>query len=177
MLEPGQVVRSPRGTVIEVLENTPERFSIRRRFPPGTGAGKSHYHLDSNERFTVVEGEAVGSIEGEERLLRPGDVLEVPPSSPHVHPHPISEPAVVEQEMFPRPDFVPIFFASYFTWLEEGRCDRQDEPTVGQVMAIMRKAKGHTWVTGVPVTAQRGLAAVMGRAAEMRGFHPVLPTR
>lgn len=177
MLEPGQVVHSPRGTVVEVLENTPERFRIRRTFPPGTGAGKSHYHLDGSERFTVIEGSAVGSLEGEDRLLAPAEVMEVPPGTPHVHPHPIDGRAVIEHEIFPRPDFVPVFFASYLTWLQDGRCDAQDEPTLAQVMAILRIAHGNTWVTGVPVVAQKGLAAVVGRVAAMRGLRPVVPSR
>jgi hypothetical protein len=37
MLEPGLTVTSPRGTVVEILENTPERFALKRILPPGTG--------------------------------------------------------------------------------------------------------------------------------------------
>lgn len=177
MLEPGQVVRSPRGTVIEVLENSPERFRIRRTFPPGTGAGKAHYHLDGSERFTVIEGSAVGSVDGEDRLLVAGEVMEVAPATSHVHPHPIDGRAVIEHEIFPRPDFVPVYFGSYLTWLEEGRCDAQDEPTMSQVMAILRVAHGNTWVTGVPIAAQKGVAALVGRMAAMRGLRPVVPSR
>ncbi|MBJ7519381.1 MAG: cupin domain-containing protein [Solirubrobacteraceae bacterium] len=177
MLEPGQVVRSPRGTTIEVLENSPERFRIRRTFPPGTGAGKAHYHLDGSERFTVIEGSAVGSVDGEDRLLVAGEVMEVAPATSHVHPHPIDGRAVIEHEIYPRPDFVPVYFGSYLTWLEEGRCDVQDEPTISQVMAILRVAHGNTWVTGVPITAQKGVAALVGRIAAMRGLRPVVPSR
>jgi hypothetical protein len=30
MLEPGFTVTSPRGTVVEILENTPKRFVVKR---------------------------------------------------------------------------------------------------------------------------------------------------
>ena len=49
MLEPGTVVRSPRGTVVEILENTPERFRLRRELPPATGKGPSHRHTNGVE--------------------------------------------------------------------------------------------------------------------------------
>ena len=66
--------------------------------------------------------------------LRSGDVMEVPVGSAHVHPHTdASTTAVVEHTIEPRPRFVPVFFASWLTWLGEGKVDRQDEPTLGDV--------------------------------------------
>jgi hypothetical protein len=50
MLEPGFVVTSPRGTVVEILENTPQRFQLKRTLPPGTGKTPSHRHDNGIER-------------------------------------------------------------------------------------------------------------------------------
>jgi mannose-6-phosphate isomerase-like protein (cupin superfamily) len=103
MLEPGFTVTSPRGTVIEVLENTPERFVLRRRLPPMTGRTPSHRHDDGIERFRLLEGAATGMVGGEERALHPGDVIEVPVSTAHVHPHThAGQTAVVEHAIEPR---------------------------------------------------------------------------
>jgi mannose-6-phosphate isomerase-like protein (cupin superfamily) len=176
MLEPGFTVTSPRGTVIEVLENTPERFVLRRALPPGTGRTPSHRHDDGIERFRLLEGAATGTVGDEERHLLPGDVTEVPVSTAHVHPHThAGQTAVVEHVIEPRPRFVSVFFASYLTWLGEGRVDAQDEPTLLQVMAVIKDGGGGTWVSGPPVAAQRVLAGVLGRVANARGIRPVVP--
>ena len=44
MLEPGFTVTSPRGTVVEIVENTPERLVLKRILPPGTGGTPLHRH-------------------------------------------------------------------------------------------------------------------------------------
>jgi quercetin dioxygenase-like cupin family protein len=174
MLEPGTVVRSPRGTVVEVLENTPDRFRLRRELPPATGKGPSHRHTNGVERFQVLDGEATGTAAGETRLLRAGDVLEVPLGAPHVHPHTATDAiAVVEQTIEPRPRFVEVFFGSWLTWLAEGKVDTQDEATLLGVMAVLREGGGGTWVVGPPVAAQKALAAVLGRVAAARGYRAV----
>jgi mannose-6-phosphate isomerase-like protein (cupin superfamily) len=176
MLEAGFVVTSPRGTVVEILENTPQRFQLKRTLPPGTGKTPSHRHDNGIERFRVLEGTATGSVDGTARSLGPGDVMEVPVSSAHVHPHTdASTAAVVEHTIEPRPRFVPVFFASWLTWLGEGKVDRQDEPTLLQVMAIIREGGGGTWVTGPPVALQKGLATVLAAVANARGIQPVVP--
>jgi mannose-6-phosphate isomerase-like protein (cupin superfamily) len=176
MLEPGFVVTSPRGTVMEILENTPERVRLKRTLPPGTGKTPSHRHDDGIERFRILDGEATGSVGRTTRTLRPGDVMEVPAGSPHVHPHTgAATTAVVEHTMEPRTPFVPVFFASYLTWLGEGKVDGQDEPTLLQVMAIIKVGAGGTWVSGPPVAVQKVLAAVLGTVAAARGIRPVVP--
>jgi hypothetical protein len=68
-----------------------------------------------------------------------------------------------------------VFFASYLTWLAEGKVDRQDEPTLLQVMAIIDAGGGGTWVTGPPVAAQKILARLLARVARARGIMPVVP--
>jgi mannose-6-phosphate isomerase-like protein (cupin superfamily) len=176
MLEPGFTVSSPRGTVVEILENTPERFVLKRVLPPGTGRTPPHRHDNGIERFRLLEGAATGSVGGSERSLQPGDAMEVPMGTAHVHPHThAGTTATVEQAIEPRPRFVPVFFASWLTWLGEGRVDAQDEPTLLQVMAIFKEGGGGTWVMGPPVVAQQVLAKVLGRVPNARGIRPVVP--
>lgn len=175
MLEPGFTVHSPRGTIIEVLANAPDRFVLRRTLPPGTGKTPAHVHLDGVERFRLLAGRATGVVDGVERALEAGQAMEVPAGTSHVHPHTGEDRAVVEHVIEPRPRFVSVFFASYLTWLGEGRVDEQDEPPLLAVMAIMRVGGGGTWVAGPPVALQRGLAAVLGRVANARGWRPVEP--
>lgn len=176
MLEPGSVVSSPRGTVVEILENRLEHFAIKRTLPPRTGKTASHRHENGIERFRVIEGRATGSVDGQERTLGPGDAMEVPRNTAHVHPHTDdSTTAVIEHVIEPRPEFVAIYFASWLTWLREGRVDRQEEPGLLQIMAVLHAGGGGTWVTGPPVAAQRALAAALSRVASARGYRTVAP--
>ena len=176
MLAPGFTVSSPRGTVVAILENTPERFALKRMLPPRTGKTPSHYHDNGIERFRILEGEATGSVGRTTRVLRAGDVMEVPVSSAHVHPHTAAgSTATVEHTIEPRPRFVAVFFASWLTWLAEGRVDKQDEPTLLQIMAIIKEGGGGTWVSGPPIGVQTALATVLGSLANARGIRAVVP--
>jgi mannose-6-phosphate isomerase-like protein (cupin superfamily) len=142
MLEPGFVVTSPRGTVVEIIENAPQRFQLKRTLPPGTGRTRSHRHDNGIERFHLLEGAATGSVDGTSRSLRPGDVMEVPVGSAHVHPHTdASTTAVVEHTIEPRPRFVPVFFASWLTWLAEGKVEPLG-PAVDQLAARPSPGRG-----------------------------------
>jgi mannose-6-phosphate isomerase-like protein (cupin superfamily) len=171
MLAPGTVVTSPRGTRVEVLENDRNRFSMRRSLPPGTGKTPAHRHLDGVERFEIIDGAATGSVDGAARLLGSGDVLDVPVGSSHVHPHTAAgATATVVHTIEPRPRFVEVFFESWFGWLERGQTDAQEEPTLLEIMAVIKDGGGGTWLAGPPVVLQKGLAQVLGRVAERRGI-------
>jgi hypothetical protein len=64
VLEPGHVVTSPRGTVMEILENTPDRFRLKRTLPPATGKTPSHRHDNGIERFRVLRAPRPGRSTG-----------------------------------------------------------------------------------------------------------------
>jgi mannose-6-phosphate isomerase-like protein (cupin superfamily) len=171
VLDPGTSVRSPRGTVVEIVDNRPDRFVLRRTLPPGTGRTAPHRHFDGVERFRVLEGEAVGRVGRTKRVLRPGDVMEVPVGSMHIHPHTRrGTSAVVEHEIEPRVRFVEVYFRSWFAWLAEGRVDRQDEPTLLGVMAVVGEGAGGTYIAGVPVALQKAIAPSLARVAARRGY-------
>jgi mannose-6-phosphate isomerase-like protein (cupin superfamily) len=174
VLEPGQIVRSPRGTVVEILENSPERFRLRRSLPPDTGKTPSHRHTNGVETFLVAEGEATGTAAGVTRTLAAGDTLAVPVGAQHVHPHTgPTATAVIEQTIEPRPRFVEVFFASWLTQLAAGHVDSQDEPKLLAVMSVINHGGGGTWVVGPPVAIQRALAAVLAPVAAARGYGAV----
>jgi mannose-6-phosphate isomerase-like protein (cupin superfamily) len=168
-VEPGTVVRSPRGTVVEVLEDSPARFLLRRTLPPQTGKTAPHRHEDVGaERFRVLEGTATAKLDGRTVRLAAGDTLEVPLGKSHVHPHTgAGQTALIEHEVADPPGFVALYFPNWLRWLERGEVDRQDEPTLLQIMAILRASPGGTWVQGPPVAVQRALAAVLGRVKRL----------
>ncbi len=169
-LQPGAVTTSASGTVIEILENTPERIKIRRTMPENTGKVPDHFHENGVETFQVIEGSATGSVDQVECRLGPGDLLEIPVGSRHVHPFTSpGETAVVEAWIEPRPEFAQTYFASWLQWLKDGKTDKQDEITFLQVMALLKDGGGGTWVSGPPVPVQKVLGQVLGRVANLTG--------
>lgn len=174
LLEAGTTLKSPRGTQIEILENTPERFSIRRGLPPGTGEGKAHRHVTVDENFEILEGEASGSVDDKPRALRAGDVLDVPLGSTHVHPHTAAgQTAVLIHTIVPRPRFVEVYSQSWLTWMAEGKTNEQDEPTLLQLMAILKEGGGGTWASGPPIALQKVLTPLLGQIAALCGIRAV----
>jgi mannose-6-phosphate isomerase-like protein (cupin superfamily) len=156
---------------VEVLENAPERFVVVRTLPPETGKTANHWHEEQVERFEVLEGSATGALRGQERRLTAGDVLEVPLETPHVHPYTSAgETATVKLTIEPRPPFVEVYFASWFRWLNDGRVDKQEEPPLLGIMAIIREGGGGSWLKGPPIAMQKALASVLGRVAALRGY-------
>ena len=150
----------------------PDRCAIRRTLVPGTGKTAPHRHLEAaKERFTLLEGEATGRIEKQERRLSAGDVLEIPRGAAHVHPHTgAGQTAVVEHVIEPCPAFPRVYFPSWLKWLAEGRVDDQDEPTFLGIMSVIATANGDSWVAGPPIGVQRTLARVLARVANRRGY-------
>ena len=170
-MEPGESVTSPRGTVIELVESTPERLVVRRTLPPKTGKTAPHRHDNGVERFRIIEGTAIGKVGRNKRTLGPGDVMEVPIGNPHVHPHTeAGATAVYEHVVEPRTPFVDVYFPAWTRWLEEGRVDRQDEPTLLGIMAVIKAGAGGTWVAGVPVGLQKLAARGLAPLAARRGY-------
>ena len=177
MLQTGDVIKSPRGTRVEILENTPERISFKRSFPPLTGGTKSkaHRHTSTHETFEVLAGEAGALVDGRELRLEPGDVLEIPLGSAHVNPYTTEvHTATLVHTVTPRTRGVEVYFTSWLHWLEQGEADATDEPTSLQIAAIIKEGgRAGTWRSGTPVFLQRIALPILGLIAGLRGIRAV----
>jgi mannose-6-phosphate isomerase-like protein (cupin superfamily) len=173
----GQIFVSPRGTRVTILENSPERISFERTFPPLTGGTKSkaHRHTVGQESFTLLEGDASGSIDGRERALAVGAELQIPLGSTHVNPHTTADQtATIVQTVSPRSRAVEVYFTSWCAWLADGKADDHDEPTMMQIGAIIKEGgRGGTWASGLPESLQRVLLPALGVVAGLVGTRAV----
>jgi mannose-6-phosphate isomerase-like protein (cupin superfamily) len=177
MLQAGDIVKSPRGTRVEILENSPERISFRRTFPPLTGGtkGKAHRHTSTLETFEMVAGDASALVDGRERPLEPGDALEIQLGSSHANPYTKEgNTATLVHSVTPRTRGVEVYFTSWLHWLEQGEADARDEPTFLQIAAIIREGgRAGTWTSRLPVFVQRIGLPILGLIAELRGIRAV----
>lgn len=177
MLQTGDVIKSPRGTRVEILESTPERISFQRSFPPLTGGTKrkAHRHTSTSETYKMLAGDASALVDGREHRLQPGDVLEIPLRSSHVNPYTKEgDTATLVHTVTPRTRGVEVYFTSWLHWLEQGEADARDEPTALQIAAIVKEGgRAGTWTSGTPVFLQRLVLPVLGLIAELRGIRAV----
>lgn len=93
-------------------EQTEGRYSIVREiFKPGMSSYPGHSHHFHSEVFFIVSGVMEWTVNGETKKIGPGDLVYIPPNSPHagrvvgdedVHALMIYEPAGYERNYFRR---------------------------------------------------------------------------
>jgi mannose-6-phosphate isomerase-like protein (cupin superfamily) len=68
---------------IRIRRRTPEALEVEGTWGPGGSPPPKHFHPDQDERFEVLEGTLTARVDGEQRELQPGDVLEIPRRAVH----------------------------------------------------------------------------------------------
>jgi len=68
---------------------------VEATYPPHSSPPPMHLHPQQDERFTVLSGRMHAVVDGVDRELAEGDVLEVPRGTPHQMWNPADEPAVM----------------------------------------------------------------------------------
>ena len=75
------------GAIVRELAS-PRNSSLTRhslaeiRHPPGT-CSQEHYHTEAEEVYYVLEGQGAVRVDGETRLIGPGDVVVIVPGQRH----------------------------------------------------------------------------------------------
>jgi quercetin dioxygenase-like cupin family protein len=90
----------PREEVV-VIEDTPDVFLVEATYGPSSSPPPPHFHPSQDERFEVLEGAVCVRLDGEERRLEVGDVVEVPRTVPHQFWNPTDAPSRVRWETRP----------------------------------------------------------------------------
>ncbi len=73
-------------TIRSILDraNAPvENQSLAEATVPAGTATERHYHKASEEFYFILEGEGTMEIDGEEKKVRPGDAILIPPHARH----------------------------------------------------------------------------------------------
>jgi hypothetical protein len=95
-------------------------------------------HPRQPERFEVRLGRIQLRVGKEERVVGPGEVVEVPTGTPHVWTNPFDEQAVVDVQFRPALD-TEAFFESYFALANDGKVS----PMSGMPGGLQLLAIGH----------------------------------
>ena len=68
---------------VTVRGHSPDLLEVEGSWDAHGSAPPPHFHPDQDERFEVLEGELTAVVDGKERVLRPGETLEVPRGAVH----------------------------------------------------------------------------------------------
>jgi mannose-6-phosphate isomerase-like protein (cupin superfamily) len=175
MAEAGQVIEHPvtgeRITWIETAADTGGKllhFELAMA-PHGFVAGR-HVHPGQQERFEIRLGRIQLRDGQGERIVGAGEIVEVPPGTPHVWHNPFEEQAVVDVQFRPALDS-EAFFESYFALANDGKVSSKSGMPAGlQLMAFAHEYRHEVaappplgWVIGPTV-------AILGPIARRLGF-------
>jgi quercetin dioxygenase-like cupin family protein len=119
MAQPGQTVENratgERVTFVRTAADTNgELLELDLVWPREGLRAPEHVHPEMEERYQVTAGTAAFRIGGEERTGRPGDVITVPPGTPHLAWNPTGGEVRLKVEFRPAlrwEDFVERLFA------------------------------------------------------------------
>jgi quercetin dioxygenase-like cupin family protein len=171
----------------DVLENpvTGERAVFRRTaaetggealeydlfFRPQGFVVKEHLHPSQDERHEVVDGRLGLVLEGEERVLEPGDVVVVKAGTPH-RLFPVDEGQVqVRFELRPAlrtQELLELFFRL----AREGKVSKKGNPGLLELAVIAREYEPEGYATKPPLGVQRAIFGPLAALARLLGRRP-----
>lgn len=119
MARAGQSVENPatgeRVTFVKTAADTGgELLVLELEWPRPGERAPEHVHPEAEERYEVVEGTGAFRVGGEERTAGPGEVVIVPPGTPHFAWNPTDQPVRLKVEFRPAlrwEEFVERLFA------------------------------------------------------------------
>lgn len=68
---------------VRIREHTPKALEVEGTWGPNGSPPPKHFHPAQDERFEVLEGVLTTRVDGEQRELRAGDVIEIPRGAVH----------------------------------------------------------------------------------------------
>lgn len=164
---------------------TGERIVFRRRsrdtggellemdlyLAPGGFIAAPHVHPNQEERFEISGAAVMFRVGRSERLVQPGEVVVVPPGTPHVWWNPSEEEAAARVQF--RPALATeTFFETFFGLASDGKVNRKGLPNFLH-MSVLANAYRREMQLPAPMQAILGTLALalgpLGRALGYRG--------
>ena len=130
-----------------------------------------HYHPYQRERFEVLSGRLEVMVDGKERTLGEGEVLTVPPGTPHAM---WSEETGTRVNWQTRPAMkTGSFFETLWSLAGDGETDESGAPNLLQMAVIAREFADEFRLARPPWPVQRALFAALAPAGRLLGYRVV----
>jgi quercetin dioxygenase-like cupin family protein len=138
--------------------------------PPTGVAEPTHVHPCQETRAEIVSGALRFVVDGDERLLGPGDAITIPAGEPHHFVNDGETEAVAIQEARPALRSAE-FFETYFDLARRGELDEDGKPSLLRFAVLGPAFADEIRLVAPPWPVQRAAFALLGPVARLRGYH------
>lgn len=127
-----------------------------------------HYHPRQSERFEVLSGTLEVLVDGKRRALAEGEVLTVPPGTPHAM---WSEESGTRVTWQTRPAMkTEAFFETLWGLARDGETNAKGAPNLLRMAVIAREFADEFRLASPPWPVQRALFAALAPAGRLLGY-------
>ncbi len=130
-----------------------------------------HIHTSLPENFIVAEGTLSLLVNGEKKILRPGESLLVNPGTPHKPFNETDSPVVVKGPLTPEfalSEQFTVFLTQAYGFFDESESNRRPPKALLQMSRF--SPKYGLWLASPPVPLQKTLYFVIGPTARLLGY-------
>jgi mannose-6-phosphate isomerase-like protein (cupin superfamily) len=183
MARTGQTIENPvTGQQIRFLTSAKEnggiRWEVEWLVKPHEGKFPSeHYHPTFSERFESLSGAARFRLDGQEYPAQPGDVVNVPTGSRHLHPWSVSNEGLHMRHVIElaQPNLRLLsaaedFFESLFALARDGKVGKDGLPSLLQFAVLAEAASPLAYPVGMPMGAVDIVFGGMARVGRWMGY-------
>jgi mannose-6-phosphate isomerase-like protein (cupin superfamily) len=179
MSKVGKTVRNPHSgetfTFIQTGREIRNEFlQLEWRLKPG-GAIPPHLHTKSTETFEVKEGELTLMLNGDTRVLRPGDTLTVPMSAPHAPMNRGEQDAVCVVTVRPTYTGEEETIEAMCGLANDGFVDKSGQPHLLRSAVILVHYKDGGYSSEIPIFIQKLILPVLAFVGRLRGYKAYYP--
>jgi quercetin dioxygenase-like cupin family protein len=150
-------------------ETNGEALEYELTFRPQGFVVQEHVHPHQSERHEVVSGELGLELPSGKQVLRAGDVVDVPPATPHRLAAVGSEPVHAVFELRPALRTEELL-RSFFRLAERGKVNAKGRPGILYLALIAREFEPEGYATRPPLAVQRALLGPLAALARLRGY-------
>ena len=146
-----------------------DRLDLELFARPGGFVAAAHVHPNQEERFEVVSGTLAVLIDGEERILRPGEMAIVAPGQPHAWWNAGPDEVRIRGEIRPalRTEH---FFETFFGLGKDGKTNDKGLPNPLQLAVLMREYEDEIRLAKPAFAIQRMLFAPLAFVGRALGY-------
>ncbi|MBX3012513.1 MAG: cupin domain-containing protein [Caldilineaceae bacterium] len=184
-IRPGFTIENPiTHTRVTVLEMNDQGWLLEHHFPPEAPPDiPEHLHLTWTETFEILAGEAQYKLNGKTQTAHAGEIIQLMPGQPHIHPWNAGQTALIYRQ---RDDFgraepraaqdVLGVFATNAGLTRDGKSDKTGQPRDPLQVAVALKMLGSYggYDTRIPIPVQKFLGATLGTLGEWLGYRAVI---
>ncbi|BFT72845.1 cupin domain-containing protein [Paenibacillus sp. P36] len=137
--------------------------------PPSQEREPEHIHPKQTSSLEVISGKIHFYINGETRVLGPGDLLEIPAGVPHYFWNEDAAEAHTIQKFTPALE-IEGFFRTYFALARDGKLNAKGTPNLVRMSLPMLNYQNEIQVVNPPWPVQKTVFKILSPLARLLGY-------